>query len=166
MTRKTSQTHRKAPLDRVRGDRGNDSPFSLQIGPPPRFYFRDNFPEMVAAARIVWDRCRETLMAEAAARPELPRPWAFFAFDRPLEETRPGKLRDRLIAEGRLTAREADGWNSYDTRRPTDPPTKAPRVSRRLPGRKVSNGVGNFLVRRPRKLPAETPPQTGDETDG
>jgi hypothetical protein len=113
MTRRTSQQHRKAPIERSGADRGADSPLSLDIGPAPRQLAQPDFPEMVAQARAVWPRVRETVMAEHAARPELPRPFGWFAFDRPPEESRPGPLCDALVAEGRLTAGEASMMGSY-----------------------------------------------------
>jgi hypothetical protein len=71
---------------------------------------------MVAAARIVWDRCRETMMAEHAAQPGLFRPFGYFAFDRPPEETAPGPVRDTLLAEGRLTESEAGLTGGFHVR--------------------------------------------------
>jgi hypothetical protein len=113
MTRRASQQHRKAPIERHGADRGADSPFALDIGPYPRAYARPDFLEMVGQARVVWPRVRETIMAEHIARPELSRPFGFFAFDRPPEETRPGPLCDALVAEGRLTAREASMMGNF-----------------------------------------------------
>ncbi len=113
MTRRASQQHRKAPIERSGADRGNNSPLSLEFGPAPRQYCHADWPERVAQARAVWPRVRETIMAEHAARPELSRPFGYFAFDRPPEETRPGPLCDALVAEGRLTAGEASMMGNF-----------------------------------------------------
>lgn len=113
MARKTSQQHRKAPIERHGADRGDDSPIALDIGPDHRLYYRPDFPDLVAQSRAVWERCRSTYLAEYADRPELPRPFGYLAFDRLPEETRPGPVRDALVAEGRLTAAEVSMMGSY-----------------------------------------------------
>ncbi len=108
MTRRASQTHRKLPIERSKptGDIGR---VDLHLGPPARFYGRHDWPEMEAQSRDAWERNRELVMAQARASgtPD-DRPWAYFWFDRPHAETIPGPLRDRLLAEGRLTAHEAE----------------------------------------------------------
>jgi hypothetical protein len=83
---------------------GNESRIALDLGPPGRFYGRDDWPELEAEALAAWNRTREKVMADCAGGP---RPWAYFMFDRPRADTIPGPQRDALLAAGRLTAAEA-----------------------------------------------------------
>lgn len=92
--------------------KGNDGPVSLALGPPPRFYYRPDWPEMETQALAAWNRSREAIMGEW---PDGPRPWAYFWFDRPHADTIPGPQRDALLAAGRLTAQEADFMASSHT---------------------------------------------------
>lgn len=84
---------------------GGSVTLPLGLGPPPRFYYRPDWPELEARMVAEWSRHRETVMAEWKGGP---RPWAYFWFDRPHADTIPGPQRDALLAAGRLTFAEAD----------------------------------------------------------
>lgn len=101
MARRTDQTRRKRPTDRVAAAMGADAG-DLMNGFPPRAY-HVSWPELEAQALAEWNRGRVAIMADA-----LPvRPWAYFWFDVPHADTTPGPQRDRNLDAGRLTPAEA-----------------------------------------------------------
>ncbi len=102
MARRTDQTRRKRPTDRVAAAMGADAG-DLTNGFPPRAY-NVGWPEREARLLADWNRSREAILA--AAEPGV-RPWGFWWFDRPHSDSIPGTVRDGHVAAGRMTPAEA-----------------------------------------------------------
>lgn len=83
---------------------GGSPSLPLDIGPPGRRFYA-GWPEYEARMLAEWNRYRDALIASCAPGP---RPWALFWFDVPHVETMPGETRERNLAAGRLTAKEAE----------------------------------------------------------
>ena len=87
------------------GPRARDDPDVLARPPPSRWFWAADWDEREASLRADWDEHRE---AALRASPVDERPWAFWWFDRPAEDTLPGPRRDALVAAGELSPARAE----------------------------------------------------------